>query len=85
MAGELRQAEVDDLERAVWGQQDVCRFQVAVCDAGHVGSGHAPGDLDRAVEGAVDTQAAGPNGFVEVRPLHIFHCDELDVVCVSMS
>ena len=71
--GELGEAEVEDFDGAVVGDDDVGGLDVAVDDAGGVGLAQAFGDLDGDAERFVEAQALAGDEGVEGFAGDVFH------------
>ena len=65
MPPELGDAEVEDLDEAVLGQEQVLGLEVPVDDALVVGGGEAEQDLDAVVDGLPHRQGAGGEPIAE--------------------
>jgi hypothetical protein len=69
----LRQAEVEHLDRAVRGQLDVGRLEIAVDDAAFVGGVERRGELARDLQRLRHGQRAAHEAVRQRRPLHELH------------
>ena len=73
---ELGQAEIQDLDMAVAGQEDVRGLEVAMDHALVVGGGQAAGDLNGVVDGLPGSQRAGVEPLAQRFALEQFDHDE---------
>ena len=63
--GELGEAEVENLDLAVFGDEEVLGLEVAVDDAFFVGGGQAVGDLGSDLKDLADGHRAAVHGFAQ--------------------
>jgi len=76
LAGELGDAEIEDLDLAVPGDHQVGRLDIAVDDALGMGTGEPGRDLYRIVDGLFDLQGAALDFLLEGLALVAGHGDE---------
>ena len=77
--GQLREAEVEHLDRAVVADHDVARLEISVDDAPCVRRGDGVGRLDRNTEQLAWPQTSGWNQRVEARAVDELHHDEINI------
>ena len=78
--GQLRQAEVQDLDETVLRHHDVLGLQVPMHDAGLMRSGQALANLRGDLQQLPDSEAPAGEQLPQRRPLHALHRDVGDAV-----
>ena len=76
-AGQLGQAEIQDLHQPLRRDHDVARLQIAMHNAGGMGRGQRVRDLDGVLQGLAHPQPFAPDQLVERFPRHVLHGDVL--------
>ena len=79
-AAALREAEVEDFDLAVGGDNHVRGLEVAVHDAPRVRGGETVAQLDGDMEDAIERQRPAQETRRERLPRHIFHDDVRDAI-----
>ena len=83
MRGQLRQPEVEYFHLAVIGDEDVRRLDVAVHDAGMMGSLEGVGDLTAEVEHHIDRQRSAVDPAAERAALEQLHHEKRQAVVLA--
>ncbi len=75
----LGQAEIDNFDLVVTGDEDVLRLEIAVDNAGGVSASEGIGDLQGVAHGLANGKAVGGDEMAQRLAVDIFHDDEVAV------